>query len=151
MTVARSAAMLGLIAAAMAPALPAVAATTGAALPPAPLSPGSLLQVLLGLALVVAAILVTALVLRRLAPGQMLAGGALRVVGGVMVGPRERVVVVEVQDTWLLLGVAAGSVRLLHTMPRPAPGAAAPLPADTTGMPQWLRRAFESRRNGAGR
>ncbi|MHB1061000.1 MAG: flagellar biosynthetic protein FliO, partial [Thiobacillus sp.] len=36
------------------------------------------------------------------------------------VGARERVVVVEVDNTWLLLGVGGGNVRLLHTLPRPA-------------------------------
>ncbi len=46
-------------------------------------------------------------------------GGLLKVVGGVMVGPRERLVVVEVGDTWLLLGVAASSVTLVHSMPKP--------------------------------
>ena len=56
------------------------------------------------------------------------ASGVLRVIGGVMVGPKERLVLVEMGDTWLLLGVAAGSVNLLHHMPRPE-GAPAPLPA----------------------
>jgi len=39
------------------------------------------------------------------------------VVSSVMVGQRERVVVVEIGDAWLVLGVAAGQVRALHTMP----------------------------------
>jgi len=34
-----------------------------------------------------------------------------------MVGQRERVVVVEIGESWLVLGVAAGQVRALHTMP----------------------------------
>jgi flagellar protein FliO/FliZ len=34
-----------------------------------------------------------------------------------MVGQRERVVVVEIGDDWLVLGVAAGQVRALHTLP----------------------------------
>jgi flagellar protein FliO/FliZ len=42
------------------------------------------------------------------------------VVGGVMLGPRERLVVVEVGDTWLLLGVGGGQVNILHTLPRPS-------------------------------
>ena len=36
-----------------------------------------------------------------------------------MVGPRERVVVVEVENTWLLLGVGAGQVRLLDKRDKP--------------------------------
>ncbi len=80
----------------------------------------SLLQVVLALAVVLGAIGAVRLAhapLRARASGA--AGGLLRVVGGVMVGPKERVVVVEVGDTWLLLGVAASSVTLVHSMPKP--------------------------------
>jgi flagellar protein FliO/FliZ len=46
--------------------------------------------------------------------------GVVKVVGTTAVGARERVVVVEVDDTWLLLGVGGGNVRLLHSQPKPA-------------------------------
>lgn len=85
------------------------------------LGPGTgLLQGLLGLVAVFAALGVFFWFLRRFSPGQTGAHGAVKVVGGVMLGPRERLVVVEVADTWLLLGVGAGQVRALHTLPRPA-------------------------------
>ncbi len=85
------------------------------------LGPGTgLLQGLLGLVAVFAALGVFFWFLRRFSPGQTGAHGAVKVVGGVMLGPRERLVVVEVADTWLLLGVGAGQVRTLHTLPRPA-------------------------------
>jgi len=79
----------------------------------------SLLQVVFALLLVLGAIGLFAWFMRRFASGQGSAGGMLKVVGAVMVGPRERLVVVEVKDTWLLLGVAAGQVTLVHSMPRP--------------------------------
>jgi flagellar protein FliO/FliZ len=90
--------------------------------PPAVASPVSLvglLQVLFALLIVLGAIGAFAWLMRRFVPGQGSAGGLLRVVGGVMVGPKERLVVVEVGDTWLLLGVAASSVTLVHSMPKP--------------------------------
>jgi flagellar protein FliO/FliZ len=115
------------------------------ALPPSPVSLSGLLQVLFGLALVIAAIVATGWVLRRIGPSQS-AGGLLRVVGGVMVGPRERLVVVELGEQWLVLGVAAGSVNLLHSLPK----SAAAGPAARTGEsgppgsaaidPAWLKR-----------
>jgi flagellar protein FliO/FliZ len=74
-----------------------------------------LLQVLVALGLVLAAIAAFAWMLRRLTPGAIGTHGWLRVVGGAMVGPKERVVLVEIGDTWLVLGVAASSVNLLHT------------------------------------
>lgn len=101
--------------------LPAtVIAADAAAQPVATTSFASLLQVLFGLGLVLGAIGVTAWLLRRLAPGQVSASGNLRVVGGVAVGPKERVVLVDVGDTRLVLGVAPGRVCTLHQMPRPA-------------------------------
>ena len=78
------------------------------------------LQVLLGLGSVLAAIAGSAWLLKRLGPGQVAASGALRVVGGVAIGPKERVVLVDVGDTRLVLGVAPGHVSTLHQMPRPA-------------------------------
>jgi flagellar protein FliO/FliZ len=42
----------------------------------------------------------------------------LRVVASAPVGPRESVVVVELGEEWLVLGVAPGNVRLLQTRPR---------------------------------
>ncbi|MDQ1314742.1 MAG: flagellar protein FliO/FliZ [Pseudomonadota bacterium] len=80
---------------------------------------GSVLTVLLSLALILGGFVALAWLVRRYLPG-MGAQGAVKVVGTTAVGPRERVVVVEVDDTWLLLGVGGGNVRLLHTLPKPA-------------------------------
>lgn len=81
---------------------------------------GALFQGLLGLAIVLAALVGFFWFLRRFSPGQTGAQGVVKVVGGVMLGTRERLVVVEVGDTWLLLGVGGGQVTHLHNMPRPA-------------------------------
>jgi len=50
----------------------------------------------------------------------------LRVVASLTVGAKERVVVVEVNGTQLLLGVTAGGINTLHQLPEPLP---APTPA----------------------
>jgi len=81
---------------------------------------GNMLQVLFGLGLVLAVIAGMAWALRRFAPGQVAASGTVRVVGGVAVGPKERVVLVDVGETRLVLGVAPGYVCTLLEMPRPA-------------------------------
>jgi flagellar protein FliO/FliZ len=114
-------------------ALPAA----GADSPPPALSPVSLsglLQVVFALLVVLGAIGLFAWLVRRISPGYGAAGPA-RVVGGVMVGPRERLVIVEVGDTWLLLGVASGGVSLVHSMARPAQAAGSAAPAS----PQFAR------------
>lgn len=130
--------------------MPAVFAAQGNASPPPVAIPshplGGMLQVLFGLAIVLAAVWATAWLLRRFAPGQSSAGGALRLVGGIMVGTKERVVVVEAGETWLLLGVAPGQVNLLHSMPRPE-GIAIPETGQFQGrnFGAWLKQAIQGR------
>lgn len=82
----------------------------------------------LGLALVLLLIWGLATLVKRFKPGHRLQGQSLRVVASQSVGARERVVVVEVDDTWLVLGVTPGSVNRLHEMPAKSRG-----PVDVTG------------------
>ena len=128
----------------------AVAAAANAApAPTAASSFASLLQVLFGLGLVLAAIAGTAWLLRRLAPGQVSAASSLRVVGGVAVGPKERVVLVDVGETRLVLGVAPGHVSTLHQMPRPQ-DESVPIAADLpVGQFATRLKALLNKREGA--
>jgi len=76
-----------------------------------------LLQAAFGLALVLALIFLCGWAARRFGLRQPGSGRLLKVVSSAMVGQRERVVVVEIGGSWLVLGVAAGQVRALHTLP----------------------------------
>lgn len=85
-------------------------AATGAA--------GSLVTLFLALFLILAGFVLLAWFARRYLPG--LAGqGVAKIVGNAQVGPRERVVVVEVGSRWLVLGVGGGQVRLLESLDAP--------------------------------
>ena len=42
--------------------------------------------------------------------------GTVKVIAATAVGQRERVVVVEIANTWLVLGVAPGRINTLHTL-----------------------------------
>ncbi|WP_256251629.1 flagellar biosynthetic protein FliO, partial [Burkholderia ubonensis] len=57
-------------------------------------------------------------------------GGPLKVVSSVAVGAKESATIVEIGDTWLVLGVAPGNVRLLHTLPAGSAPAGAAVAAD---------------------
>lgn len=85
-----------------------------------PVSSSGLFQVLFALLLVLATIVAMAWMFKRFGPTQLGGGGAMKVLGGVAVGPRERLVLVEVGETWLIVGVAQGQVNAVHTMARPA-------------------------------
>lgn len=84
-----------------------------------PLGAGSLLQLVLGLGLVLALIGGAAWASRRFGRLPLGPGNGLRVLGAVAVGARERVVLVEVGEAQLLLGVAPGRVQALHVLAKP--------------------------------
>jgi len=94
-----------------------IASAVGAGSAVPALGVGAVLQTFVGLAVVIGLVFGCAWLARRfgLQPGQR--GGLVRTVGGASLGGKERVAVVEIGDTWLVLGAAPGNVRLLHTMP----------------------------------
>ncbi|MEE9332037.1 MAG: flagellar biosynthetic protein FliO [Methylophilaceae bacterium] len=83
-----------------------LAAAESAAISPT----GSVLKMVLGLAVVLAVMALISWMVKRLLPGATSQNTAVKVVGGVSVGSRERVVVLEVADRWLVVGVAQGQV-----------------------------------------
>ena len=112
---------------------------------PATSATSTLLQVVLGLAVVMIMIAGAAWLARRYLPAAGGARGPVRIVGGVMVGPRERVVVVEIADTWVVAGVTSQNVSALHAMPRPLvepADASMNLPADRS-FSHWLAKAVK--------
>lgn len=113
--------------AAVALAIPALAAavegTRPAYTPPPPaVSSGSIVQIIFSLLLVLAAIVLVAWLLKRMNMVQQGHGNLLKVLGGVAIGQRERIVLVEVNDTWLVVGVGPGQIRTLHSLPKPEGG-----------------------------
>lgn len=84
-----------------------------------PLAMTSLWQLTLGMLMVLGLIVGIAWLLKRTGRFQLAAGGGLRILGGLSMGARERVVLLQVGDTQLLVGVAPGRVQTLHVLDRP--------------------------------
>jgi flagellar protein FliO/FliZ len=108
---------------------------------------GSLLQMLLGLTVVLAAFFGVAWLIKR--SGALGTGGKqiLKLVSTVAVGTRERVVVVEIGDQWIVAGVAPGCVNQLACLPR---GETAVTTTAATGAPAasfagFLKQVMEQR------
>lgn len=84
-----------------------------------PMATGNLLQMILGLIAVLMLIVGLAWVMRRMGGVTGAAAGSLRILGGLSIGTRERIVLVQVGEQQLLLGVAPGRVQTLHVLEHP--------------------------------
>lgn len=89
-------------------------------MPPAPvITTESMMQMMGALVLVLVIIGGLAWFLKRFALIPTASAGVIKVIAATGIGQRERVVVVEVDKTWLVLGVAPGRVNKLHAMEKP--------------------------------
>jgi flagellar protein FliO/FliZ len=104
---------------------------------------GHLVQAILGLAVVLAVLIVGLKLIKRLSHSGTAVAGQLRVLGGAAVGPRERVVLVEIGETWLVLGVAPGRVNSLHALPRRDTAVPSIRPPAGGDFQSWLARLME--------
>ena len=105
------------------------------------ISSTTMLQSLLGLAMVIGILFLAAYLLRKLNGGRGFGShGPLRVVGGLMIGTRERIVLVEIGDTWIVVGLVPGQIRTLHTLPK---GELKPGSNGERHFAQWLKQITE--------
>jgi flagellar protein FliO/FliZ len=128
-------------------ALLAVAGASHAAAPAqsAVATAGSFFQVLLGLIVVLGLMAAAAWSLKRFNLTRIAGNAPVKVIGGVSVGNRERVIVVEVADQWIVVGVATGQVTALSTMARPEHVPVTPAAPDASNFSNWLKQKIEKR------
>jgi flagellar protein FliO/FliZ len=86
--------------------------------PPPAVSSGNIAQIIFSLLLVLAAIVLVGWMLKRMNVAQQGSVKLLKVLGAVPIGQRERIVLVEIKDTWLVVGVGPGQIRTLHSLPK---------------------------------
>jgi len=84
-------------------------------------STSQMLTVIGALLLVIAAIYASVWGIKRLSHFGQQSEGQLKIVSGLMVGPKERVVLIDCAGKKLLLGVASGQVNLIHRLDDPCP------------------------------
>ncbi|MFC5547973.1 flagellar biosynthetic protein FliO [Massilia aerilata] len=150
------------------PAGPAAPETTvggGAANRPAPApvtmpsgsATGSLLQTLFALIVVLGVLGALAWFLKRYGPKAMGGAAGLRVVGSLNLGGRERLLVVEIGNQWIVVGASPGRVNALATMPKQesadmaSAGATLAQGETTTTQPansfaDWLKQTIDKRK-----
>ena len=72
------------------------------------------------LVLILGLVLALAWVLKRTYGKKLLNGSVARVLGGVNVGSRERIVVIEVAGRWLVVGVSSGRMTAIANLDPPS-------------------------------
>ena len=103
-------------------AVSAVTSTTEKTIPSLsnePIGVSNYIQMFFGLFIIIILIVGMAWLMRRMGSMGGMSVSNLKVLGGISVGQRERVVLVQAGDTQLLVGVAPGSIRTLHVMEEP--------------------------------
>lgn len=135
------------------PAMPATpgatTATTAANTAPAVAAPvagtvnggmaGQLLQLVLGLLLVIGLIFVLAWLMRRVQRAGPAGNQVIKLVGSRALGTRDRLVLVQVGNEQVLLGVSPGSITALHVMNEPVE-----VPDAQNAQPEFARRLLEA-------
>ena len=81
-----------------------------------PIGVSNYLQMFFGLFVIVVVIFGMAWLMRRMGNLNSKSSANLKILGGLSVGQRERVVLVQAGETQLLVGVAPGQVRMLHVL-----------------------------------
>ncbi len=134
-----------------APALRPAPGRPGVQAPPYAPGPsaGSLLQTIFALCVVLGVLFALAWVMKRYGPKMQAGGAGLRVVGALNLGGRERIMVVEVGQQWIVVGASPGRVNALATMPKPdsAPGDAtlAEHTPSASSFADWLKQTIDKR------
>ena len=126
-------------------------AATSAATVPTPASSTGMLQVMVGLILVLAVLMVIAWGMKKLSGGKHAGGGAIKIVGGVHVGNRERILVIEVANEWIVVGVTATSINALSTMPKQEGVDLLPTLPLAKNFSTWLQQTIDKRNSAAGK
>ena len=104
---------------------------------------GNLLQVLGALIFIIMLMLGLAWFLKNHGPKSLMGRVPVKVVGGVSLGGRERVLVIEVADQWLVIGATPNQITTLATLPRQPTPEDEPVPGKQFSI--WLKQIMEKR------
>lgn len=140
--------------AAPAPVSPLMPAPPVALIAPPSASAGGVLQTILALSFVLALLAALAWAMKRYGPRSSATNATLRMVGSLSLGGRERILIIEVADQWIVVGAAPGRVNALALMPRQSgTGSGSGTDSGATLVPgasggnfsHWLKQTMDKR------
>ena len=113
-------------------------------------SAGNLTQTIVGLCLVLGLLAGLAWFLKRYGPKHVGQNAHMRIVGALNLGGRERIIVVEVGEQWIVVGASPGRVNALATMPKqadmPGPAVLDAYAPSASSFSEWLKQTIEKRK-----
>lgn len=104
-----------------------------------------LFQLVFGLVIVLGLMAVAAWALKYFGVKQTFGSTNVRIIGGVNVGTRERILIVEAADQWIVVGVTPGCINALATMPKQEIVPTTDIASGVRTFPEWLKRTLEKR------
>jgi flagellar protein FliO/FliZ len=111
---------------------------------------GNLIQTTLGLLLILLLIGGAAWAFKRFGHFQTGVQGRMKVIGGISLGTRERVVLLQVGTQQLVIGVAPGAIQTLHVLDEPLPIEGKPNPPAGFAARLQAAMAGQVKKAGAG-
>ena len=122
--------------------------STAAETAPPIVSAGTYIQTTLALILIVGVLIGGAWLAKKMSGGKGFGQGGMKIIGGVTLGPRERIVLIEVGDEWLVIGIVPGQIRTLHRLTKglSTPDDLTPSPSEPP-FAQWLHSVTERRKH----
>lgn len=110
---------------------------------------GSLIQTIFALCLVLGLLAGLAWFMKRYGPKAQAGSAHVKLVGALSLGGRERVLVVEVGDQWIVVGASPGRVNALATMPRKEGADSGallnPHQPPASSFAEWLKQTIDKR------
>lgn len=111
---------------------------------PDPFSVHTILRMLASLALIICLLLILRFFLtKRSHFSSLLKTPHMRIVGSLSLSIKNRIVILEIADSWIIVGITAEKMNTLYTMPKPnhpthAPTQTTPLHS-ASSFPKWLK------------
>jgi len=105
-------------------------------------------QTIFALVLVLALLAALAWAAKRYGPRVAGNSANLRMIGALNIGGRERIMVIEVGDQWIVVGASPGRVNALATMPKGDASASATLAGhapSASNFADWLKQTIDKR------
>ena len=127
--------------------LPLISAAQAAEPVSGAVSAWTYLQAALALCLIVGLLAAATWFARKASGGKGFGQGGMKVVGGVALGPRERLILIEVGKECLVVGIVPGQIRTLHRLPKDDIAVNPENAPEMRSFAQWLQGISERRQH----